>query len=77
MAAFCYMIWNDISEMKKDIKMLLAQNNINTTKIENLERTIYNSNKRINFPINLNDKLLFKNEEFYDIKKYLPTNTSY
>lgn len=71
----CLIVYNDISEMKKDIKMLLAQSNIDKTKIENLERALYN-NRKVNFPVNNNERLLFKNEEFYDVKKYLPSIAS-
>lgn len=39
------LIWRDISEMKSDIKELLAQSNIDKTRIDNLERMIYNDKK--------------------------------
>ena len=35
------MIWNDVSEIKADIKMLMAQSNIDKTRIDNLERQVY------------------------------------
>lgn len=38
------LIWRDISEMKSDVKALLAQTNIDKTRIDNLERFIYKDN---------------------------------
>lgn len=35
------MIWNDVSEIKTDVKMLMAQSNIDKTRIDNLERQVY------------------------------------
>ena len=34
-------IWQDIKEIKSDIKSLIAQSNIDKTRIDNLERVIY------------------------------------
>lgn len=70
MAAICLVIWHDISEMKKDIKSLLAQSNIDKTKIENLERFTYGSKARQS-AIHHYERLMFKHEEEIDIKKYL------
>jgi hypothetical protein len=61
-------IWHDISEMKSDIKMLLAQSNIDKTKIENLERMVYG--KVSSIEEYQHDKY-FKHEEFFNIKKYI------
>lgn len=38
------MIWNDVSEIKSDIKLLMAQSNIDKTRIDNLERQVYRAN---------------------------------
>lgn len=38
------LIWRDVAEMKSDIKALLAQSNIDKTRIDNLERFIYKGN---------------------------------
>ena len=38
------MIWNDVNEIKADVKMLMAQSNIDKTRIDNLERQVYRSN---------------------------------
>lgn len=36
------LIWQEISEIKSDVKALLAQSNIDKTRIDNLERVLYN-----------------------------------
>lgn len=35
------LIWNDVNEIKSDVKLLMAQSNIDKTRIDNLERQIY------------------------------------
>lgn len=35
------MIWNDVNEIKADVKALMAQSNIDKTRIDNLERNVY------------------------------------
>lgn len=35
------MIWNDVNEIKADVKALMAQSNIDKTRIDNLERQMY------------------------------------
>ncbi len=35
------MIWQDVSEIKSDVKALMAQSNIDKTRIDNLERAVY------------------------------------
>lgn len=35
------MIWNDVNEIKADVKALMAQSNIDKTRIDNLERMVY------------------------------------
>lgn len=37
------MIWNDVNEIKADVKALMAQSNIDKTRIDNLERALYKS----------------------------------
>jgi hypothetical protein len=34
-------IWQDIREIKSDVKKLMAQSNIDKTRIDNLERIVY------------------------------------
>lgn len=73
MGAVCIMIWRDIAEMKSDIKALLAQSNIDKTKIEHLERSVF-SNKYKHSSLHPYNNLLFKHEEIYDIKRKIKTN---
>ena len=35
------LIWNDVNEIKSDVKALMAQSNIDKTRIDNLERQLY------------------------------------
>lgn len=35
------MIWHDVNEVKQDVKLLMAQSNIDKTRIDNLERMVY------------------------------------
>ena len=35
------MIWHDVNEVKQDVKLLMAQSNIDKTRIDNLERILY------------------------------------
>lgn len=36
-------IWHDVNEIKSDVKQLMAQSNIDKTRIDNLERILYKS----------------------------------
>ena len=73
------LIWRDVTELRSDVKSLLAQSNIDKTKIEALERdvkTLENmvySNKKIvyNDVLTYSHDKLFKHEEIFDIKKYI------
>jgi hypothetical protein len=73
------LIWRDISELRSDVKALLAQSNIDKTRIDNLtndvkalEIIIYNRKVTTNASFLIPDHdPLFKPEEEYDIKKYL------
>jgi hypothetical protein len=35
------MIWNDVTEIKKDVKALMLQSSVDKTRIDNLEREVY------------------------------------
>lgn len=35
------LIWNDVNEIKADVKLLMAQSNIDKTRIDNIEREIF------------------------------------
>lgn len=43
-------IWNDVKEIKGDVKALMAQSNIDKTRIDNLERAIFQSKPTSNIP---------------------------
>jgi len=40
-------IWNDIKEIKTDVKALIAQSNQDKIRIDNLERVVYEGDKHI------------------------------
>jgi len=50
------MIWNDVNEIKTDVKALMAQSNIDKTRIDNLERIIYK--KTASIPVDLPNREL-------------------
>ena len=64
------MIWNDVNEIKADVKQLMAQSNIDKTRIDNLERIIYKSTEPIKTSFNDLDKAMaiLPNNNF-EIKK--------
>lgn len=83
LGVLAWIIKTDISEMKSDIKALLAQSNIDKTKIEHLENDVNALNKAV-FKISGNtskpanskltqfsEMVYAKPEDFYDIKKQL------
>lgn len=37
-----YIIYQDVAEIKADVKALMAQSNIDKTRIDNLERAVFN-----------------------------------
>jgi hypothetical protein len=76
------LIWRDISELRADIKALLAQSNIDKTRIDNLindVKALENSVFRKQISINtkwfkaIDHDPWYKPEEEYDIKKYIKT----
>lgn len=75
------LIWRDISELRSDVKSLLAQSNVDKTRIDNLtndvkalEQVIFNRrmNTRTGWIVPKHDPY-FKPEEEFDAKKYLKT----
>jgi hypothetical protein len=45
------MIWNDVNEIKADVKALMAQSAIDKTRIDNLERVVFgNKSGNTNIP---------------------------
>lgn len=45
------MIWHDVNEVKADVKALMAQSNIDKTRIDNLERLIYKKTASVPFDL--------------------------
>jgi hypothetical protein len=73
------LIWRDVSELRSDVKALLAQSNIDKTEILNLKKDVDILNRHTFKPISLNMKefdhdSLFKHEEIFNINDYLPEN---
>ena len=40
-SALALLIWNDVNEIKSDVKQLMAQSNVDKTRIDNLERVVF------------------------------------
>lgn len=73
------LIWRDVSELRSDVKSLLAQSSVDKTKIENLEKDVKALeqavfNKRVVAATDLivNHDRFFKHEDVFDITKYIP-----
>ena len=43
------LIWRDVTELKADVKALLAQSNIDKTRIDNIERELFNGKTAVVF----------------------------
>jgi hypothetical protein len=73
------LIWRDVTEMRSDVKMLLAQSNIDKTKIEQLEKDVKSLEQAVfnkkplssNTAVYLHDSL-YKHEDIFDITNYIP-----
>jgi len=70
------LIWRDVTEMRNDVKALLAQSNVDKTDIQNLKRDVEKLeqtvfNRKIVASIETSPKLLFKHEDIFDIKDYI------
>lgn len=46
------LIWNDVNEIKADVKLLMAQSNIDKTRIDNLERQLFKGTSVPFAPVN-------------------------
>ena len=44
------LIWNDVNEIKSDVKLLMAQSNIDKTRIDNIERQMFKASNTIPSP---------------------------
>jgi hypothetical protein len=70
-------IWNDVQEIKNDVKALMAQSNIDKTRIDNLERIIFQDKPTSNIPQRDNDNkntailaIMPNNKEMEDSLQY-------
>lgn len=74
------MIWRDVTELRADVKSLLAQSNIDKTKIESLQKEVqmlqnkvFNTTPKATSMVTWPDfDRYFKHEDFFDVKKYIP-----
>jgi hypothetical protein len=76
------LIWRDVTEMRSDIKMLLAQSNVDKTEIQQLKKEVDILNRQVYKTVPLTTRFnnsdfiyahdtLFKHEEIFDIKKHI------
>ena len=49
LSGFTILVWNDIREIKADVKALMAQSNIDKTRIDNLERIMFKSATAVSY----------------------------
>lgn len=75
------LIWRDVTELRTDVKMLLAQSNQDKVKIQNLEKHVESLEKMVLYKRTAYTNnvlragltnLLFKHEEFFDVNQYIP-----
>jgi hypothetical protein len=70
------LIWNDVNEIKSDVKALMAQSNVDKTRIDNIERQIYKTSSSLpisNFPqepVLLTRYAVLPNNELLKKQKY-------
>lgn len=76
------LIWRDVTELRSDVKALLAQSSVDKTKIEQLEKEVrflqqsvfgIKSTHATYQPEIYHDKF-FKHEDFFDERKYIVQN---
>jgi hypothetical protein len=76
------LIWRDVTEMRSDVKMLLAQSNVDKTEIQQLKKEVDMLNRQVYKTVPLTTRLnnsnlmyahdtLYKHEEIFDIKKHI------
>jgi hypothetical protein len=76
------LIWRDVTEMRSDIKMLLAQSNVDKTEIQQLKKEVDMLNRQVyktaplttrfnNRDFMYDHDTLYKHEEIFDIKKHI------
>ena len=64
------LIWNDVNEIKADVKLLMAQSNIDKTRIDNLERQLF---KAASAPIAPTPEV----PEYQEVVAVLPDNKAF
>ena len=76
------MIWRDVTELRSDVKALLAQSSVDKTKIEQLEKEVrflqqsvfgIKATHTTYMPDFYHDKY-FKHEEIFDERQYIVQN---
>lgn len=84
------MIWRDVTELKSDVKQLLAESASNKTKVEILEKQVQQLNQAVfkmprtagNTPEPFDDKkihtmyAIVNREDYNIVKKYIPYKTN-
>lgn len=85
------MIWRDVTELKSDVKQLLAESASNKTKVEILERQVQQLNQAVfkiprtagNTPEPFDDRqnihtmyAIINREDYNIVKKYIPYKTN-
>jgi hypothetical protein len=88
MSLLAALIWHDVSEIRSDVKLLMAQSSIDKTKIDNLERIVYgskittfldqksNSLPKSPYQYSFHDCILVRPEDLYTLKNIKPTYIS-
>jgi hypothetical protein len=66
------LIWNDVNEIKADVKALMAQSNVDKTRIDNLERVVYKT--AASFPTTPSIPLVFKDVAILPNNKLIVKN---
>ena len=61
------LIWNDVNEIKADVKILMAQSNIDKTRIDNIEREMFKTSSAPLVPAN-------QKVEYQQLVAVLPDN---
>lgn len=61
------LIWNDVNEIKADVKLLMAQSNIDKTRIDNIEREMFKTSSAPLVPDN-------QHAEYQQLVAILPDN---
>ena len=79
MSILAALIWHDVNEVRLDVKALMAQSNIDKTRIDTLERAVYSHNS---IPVRKQEDNKTENNLIYtavkpDEKYYLAARTNF